>query len=42
MEQVAADHAIEIEFVRSAKKFRKQDRVKEILVKRGEQPGVVF
>jgi hypothetical protein len=41
MEQVAAENAIEIEFVRSAKKFRKEDRVKEILLKRGEQPGVV-
>jgi hypothetical protein len=41
MEQVAADNAIQIEFVRSSKKFRKEDRVKEILGKRGEQPGVV-
>ena len=41
MEQVAAANAIEIEFVRSAKKFRKEDRVKEILLKRGEQPGMV-
>jgi hypothetical protein len=40
MEQVAADNAIEIEFVRSAKKFRKEKRVKEILEQRGEQPGV--
>ena len=30
MEQVAADNAIGIEFVRSAKKFRKEKRVKEI------------
>jgi hypothetical protein len=41
MEQVAAENAIEIEFVRSAKKFRKEKRVKAILEKRGEQPGVV-
>jgi len=41
MEQVAADNAIGIEFVRSAKKFRKEKRVKEILEQRGEQPGVV-
>ena len=27
--------------MRSRKSFRKEDRVKEILVKRGEQPGVV-
>jgi len=41
MEQIAAENGIEIEFVRSRKKFRKEDRVKEILVKRGEQPGEV-
>jgi len=41
MEQVAADNAVGIEFVRSAKKFRKEKRVKEILEQRGEQPGVV-
>jgi len=41
MEQVAADNDIPIEFVRSKKSFRKEDRVKEVLVKRGEQPGVV-
>jgi hypothetical protein len=41
MEQVAAENALEIEFVRSAKKFRKEKRVKEILEQRGEQPGVV-
>jgi len=31
MEQVAADNGLEIEFVRSKKSFRKEDRVKEIL-----------
>ena len=41
MERIAAENAIEIEFVRSKKSFRKEDRVKEILVKRGEHPGVV-
>src|SRR5436853_6035869 len=41
MERIAADNSIEIEFVRSKKSFRKEDRVKEILAKRGEQPGVV-
>jgi hypothetical protein len=41
MEQLAAANALEIEFVRSAKKVRKEDRVKEILEKRGEHPGVV-
>ena len=40
-ERIAADNSIEIEFVRSRKSFRKEDRVKEVLAKRGEQPGVV-
>ncbi len=40
MERTAADNSIEIEFVRSRKSFRKEDRVQEVLAKRGEQPGV--
>jgi len=34
MERIATDNAIAIEFVRSKKSSRKEDRVKEILVKR--------
>ena len=41
MEGVAAENGIEIEFVRSRKSFRKEDRVKEILRQRGEHSGVV-
>lgn len=41
MESIAADHGIDIEFVRSKKSFRKEQRVKEILEKRGEEPGLV-
>jgi hypothetical protein len=41
MERVAAESGIEIEFVRSRKSFRKEDRVKQVLSKRGEHPGVV-
>ena len=41
MERIAAENGIEIEFVRSKKSFRKEDRVKEILRQRGEQAGVV-
>ena len=41
MERVAAENGIEIEFVRSRKSFRKEDRVKEVLSKRGAHPGVV-
>src|SRR6266404_9070411 len=35
------ENGIEIEFVRSRKSFRKEDRVKQVLSKRGEHPGVV-
>ena len=41
MERLAADNAIEIEFVRSRKSFRKEKRVKEVLEKRGDHAGVV-
>ena len=41
MERIAAENGIEIEFVRSKKSFRKEQRVKEILQKRGEEPGLV-
>jgi hypothetical protein len=41
MERLAADNAMEIEFVRSRKNFRKENRVKEVLEKRGNHPGVV-
>ena len=41
MERIAAENGIEIEFVRSRKSFRKEDRVKEVVEKRGEHAGVV-
>lgn len=41
MERLAAEHGVEIEFVRSSKSFRKEQRVKEILQQRSEQPGLV-
>ncbi len=41
MERLAGDNAMEIEFVRSRKSFRKENRVKEVLEKRGDHPGVV-
>ena len=41
MERIAAENALEIEFVRSRKSFRKEDRVKQILEERGEQAGLV-
>ena len=39
-EKVAAEAGIEIEFIRK-RNFRKEDRVKELLEKRGEHPGLV-
>jgi hypothetical protein len=41
MERIAADSGIEIEFIRSKKKFRQEKHVAEILRKRGEGPGLV-
>ena len=41
MERIAAENHIEIEFVRSRKSFRKEQRVKETLEMRGEDPGLV-
>jgi hypothetical protein len=37
---MATDAGIQIEFIRK-RNFRKEDRVKEILAKRGEQAGLV-
>ncbi|MGO8720711.1 MAG: hypothetical protein ACLQMO_16075 [Acidobacteriaceae bacterium] len=39
-ERLAAEAGIEIEFIRK-RNFRKEDRVKEILARRGEHPGLV-
>src|SRR5437763_2456744 len=39
-ERLAADHGIEIEFLRK-RNVRKEDRVKAVLAKRGEHPGLV-
>ena len=40
-EKVASDNGIEIEYIRK-KNFRKEDRIKEILQKRGNSPGLVW
>ena len=39
-ERLAAENGIEIEFLRK-RNVRKEDRVKEILVERGDYPGLV-
>jgi hypothetical protein len=41
IEQVAKDSAVPIEYIRSAKAFRKEDRLKEIIAKRGCHHGIV-
>jgi len=40
-ETIANENGIEIEFIRSAHAFRKEDRIKEVLSNRGVQPGIV-
>ena len=39
--KIAADAGLEIEFICRLKAFRKEDRVKRILEKRGDAPGLV-
>ena len=39
-ERLTAEHGLEIIFIRK-KNFRKEDRVREILEKRGHDPGLV-
>ncbi len=40
-ERLAREHGLEIEFIRSAHAFRKEDRIRAILAQRGDQPGLV-
>ena len=40
-ELVAQENGLEIEFIRSVKAFRKEDRIRAILEQRGNQPGLV-
>jgi hypothetical protein len=40
-ERVAAQEGIEVEYIRKPKGFRKEDRIWEILAKRGSHPGLV-
>ena len=40
-EQLASKAGIEIEFIRRHKAFRKEDRIKAIIAKRGNHPGLV-
>lgn len=40
-ERLAANNGIEIEYIRK-RNFRKEDRIKEVLAKRGDHPGLVW
>jgi hypothetical protein len=40
-ERIAAENGIQIEFIRSASAFRKEDRIKEIINQHGIQHGIV-
>ena len=40
-ERLAAEAGLQIEFIRKLKAFRKEARIKEILVERGDHPGLV-
>jgi hypothetical protein len=40
-ERVAKENGLEIEFVRKWKSFRKEDRIAEVIKKRGSHPGLV-
>ena len=40
-ERVASENGIEIDFIRSKNAFRKEDRIHEVLTKRGDHPGLV-
>jgi hypothetical protein len=40
-EALAKENGVEIEFIRKAKSFRKEDRIEKIMQGRGEQPGLV-
>ena len=40
-EKIAKENDIEIEFIRKLKAFRKEARIKQIIEKRGDHPGIV-
>ncbi len=40
-EQIASEASLNIEFIRSSKAFRKEQRIKEIISERGNHPGLV-
>jgi len=41
-ERLAAENGLEIEFIRRPKSFRKEDKIQQVLEKRGRHPGLVW
>jgi len=41
-QRLAAENALEIEFIRRPKSFRKEDKVHQVLKNRGDHPGLVW
>lgn len=41
-ERIAKENGLQIEFIRKTGAFRKDDRIKEIIRDRGEEPGLVY
>ena len=40
-ERVAADEGVEVEYIKKPKGYRKEDRIREIVARRGTHPGLV-
>ncbi len=40
-ERIAAEEGVEVEYIKKPKGFRKEDRIREIVAKRGSHPGLV-
>ena len=40
-EHVAAEEGMEVEYIKKPKGYRKEDRIREIVAKRGTHPGLV-
>ena len=40
-ERIATEQGVPIEYIRTMKRFRKEDRIREILAQRGDHPGLV-
>lgn len=41
IDRIAAEEGIEVEYIKKPKEFRKEDRIREIVARRGDHPGLV-